>query len=58
MVSYVVDIALSVTHLGKVIRGHFDLALGISKFAFKYGPDRIEQKQLKDKASYVFNTFD
>ena len=47
MVSYVVDIALSVTHLGKVIRGHFDLALGISKFAFKYGPDRIEQKTTK-----------
>ena len=49
MVSYVVDIALSVTHLGKVIRGHFDLVLGILNVAFKYGPDRIEQKQLRDK---------
>ena len=48
MVSYVVDIALSVTHLGKVIRGHFYLVLGILNFAFKYGPDRIEQKQLRD----------
>ena len=48
MVSYVVDIALSVTHLGKVIRGHFDLVLGILNFAFKYGPDCIEQKQLRD----------
>ena len=48
MVSYVVDIALSVTHLGKVIRGHFDLVLGILNFAFKYGPDRFEQKQLRD----------
>ena len=48
MVSYVVDIALSVTHLGKVIRGHFDLVLGILNIAFKYGPDRIEQKQLRD----------
>ena len=48
MVSYVVDIALSVTHLGKVIRGYFDLVLGILNFAFKYGPDRIEQKQLRD----------
>ena len=49
MLSYVVDIALSVTHLGKVIRGHFYLVLGILNFAFKYGPDRIEQKQLKDR---------
>ena len=49
MVSYVVNIALSVTHLGKVIRGHFDLVLGILNFAFKYGSDRIEQKQLRDK---------
>ena len=49
MVSYVVDIALSVTHLGKVIRVHFDLVLGILNFAFKYGPDRIEQKQLRDR---------
>ena len=48
MVSYVVDIALSVTHLGKVIRGHSYLVLGILNFAFKYGPDRIEQKQLRD----------
>ena len=48
MVSYVVDIALSVTHLGKVIRGHFELVIGILNFAFKYGPDRIEQKQLMD----------
>ena len=48
MVSYVVDIALSVTHLGKVITGHFYLVLGILNFAFKYGPDRIEQKQLRD----------
>ena len=48
MVSYVVDIALSVTHLGKVIRGHFYLVLGILNLVFKYGPDRIEQKQLKD----------
>ena len=45
MISYVVDIALSVTHLGKVIRVTFDLVLGILNFAFKYGPDRIEQKQ-------------
>ena len=50
MVSYVVDIALSVTHLGKFIRGPFDLVLGILNFAFKYRPDRIEQKQLRDKA--------
>ena len=49
MDSYVVDIALSVTHLGKVITGHFYLVLGILNFAFKYGPDRIEQKQLRDK---------
>ena len=49
MVSYVVDIALSVTHLGKIIRGHFDLVLGILNFAFKYGPDRIEQKQQRDR---------
>ena len=48
MVSYVVDIALSVTHLGKVIRGRFDLVLEILSFAFKYGPDRIEKKQLGD----------
>ena len=48
MVSYVVDIALSVTHLEKVIRGHFDLVLGILNFAFKYGPDRIEKKQVRD----------
>ena len=48
MVSYVVDIALSVTHLGKVIRGRFDLVVGISNFSFKYGPDRIVQKQLRD----------
>ena len=44
MVSYVVDIALSVTHLGKVIRGRLDLVLVILNFEFKYGPDRIEQK--------------
>ena len=50
MVSYVVDIALSVTHLGKFIRGHFDLVLGILYFAFNYGPDRIEQKQLRDSS--------
>ena len=49
MVSYVVGIALSVTHLGKVIRGNFDLVLGILNFAFNYGPYRIEQKQLRDK---------
>ena len=49
MVSYVVDVALSVTHLGKVIRGHFDLVIGILKFAFKYRPDCIEQKQLRDR---------
>ena len=48
MVSYVVDIAFSFTHLGKVIRGHFDLVIGILNFAFKYGPDRIEQKQLRN----------
>ena len=48
MVSYVVDIALSVTHLGKVIRGNFDLVLGVLNFAFKYRPDLIEQKQLSD----------
>ena len=48
MVSYVVDIAPSVTHLGKVIRGHFDLVLGILNFSFKYRPDRNEQKQLRD----------
>ena len=48
MVSYVVDIALSVTHLGKFIRGHFYLVIGILNFAFKYGQDRIEQKQLRD----------
>ena len=41
------DIALS--DLGKVIRGHFDLVLGILNFGFKYGPDRIEQKQLRDR---------
>ena len=49
MVSYVVDIALSVTQLGKFIRGYFDLVLGILNFDFKYGPDRIEQKQLRDR---------
>ena len=49
--SYVVDIALSVTYLGKVIRGHFDLVLGILNFLFKYGPDRIEQKQLRDRSN-------
>ena len=49
MVSYVVDVALSVTHLEKVIRGHFDLVLGILNFALKYGPDRFEQKQLRDR---------
>ena len=49
MVSYVVDISLSVTHLEKVIRGHFDIVLGIINFAFKYEPDRIEQKELRDK---------
>ena len=54
MVSYVVDIALSVTHLGKVSIGHFDLVLGILNFAFKYGPDRIEQKQLRDREELVF----
>ena len=51
MVSYVVDIALSATHLVKVIRGNFDLVLGILKFAFKYVPDRIEKKQLRDNKS-------
>ena len=56
MVSYVVDIALSVTHLGKVIRGHFDLVLGILNFAFKYGPDRIEQKQLMDNGGGLICT--
>ena len=53
MVSHVVDIALSVTHLGKVIRGHFDLVRGILNLAFKYGPDRIEQKQLRDSVSTI-----
>ena len=55
MVSYVVDIALSVTHLGKVIRGHFDLVLGILNFAFNYGPDRIEQNisRILMNSSYV-----
>ena len=47
MVSYVVDIAFSFTHLGKVIRGHFDLVLGILTSAFKYGPDRIGKKKTK-----------
>ena len=36
-------------HLGKVIRGNFDLVLGILKFSFKYGPDHIEKKQLRDR---------
>ena len=54
MVSYVVDIALSVTHLGKVIRFHFDLVIGTLKFAFKYGPDRIEKKQLRDTNTQFF----
>ena len=53
MVSYIVDIALSVTHLGKVIRGHFDLVLGILKFAFKYGPERIEQKKPRDTTTHI-----
>ena len=53
MVSYVVNIALSVTHLGKLIRGHFDLVLGILNFAFKYGLDCIEQKQLRDSKYIV-----
>ena len=53
MVSYVFDIAFSVTHLGKVIRGHFDLVLGILNFSFKYGPDRIEQKQLRDSLIFI-----
>ena len=56
MVSYIFDIALSVTHLGKVIRGHFDLVLGILNFAFKYGPDRIEQKQLRGSVHLYFCT--
>ena len=48
MVSYVVDIVISVTHLGKVFRGHFDLVLGNLNFTFKYGPDRNEHKKLRD----------
>ena len=50
MVSYVVDIALSVTHLGKFIRGRFDLVIGILNSAFNYGPDRNEQKQIRDSS--------
>ena len=37
MVSYVLDIAILATHLGKVIRGHFDLVLGILNFALCTG---------------------
>ena len=53
MVSYVVEIALSVTHLGKVITGHFDLVLGVLNLVFKYGPDRIKQKQLRDSDNVI-----
>ena len=48
MVSEAVYVALSVAHLGKVIRDNFYLVLGILNFAFKYGPDRIKQKQIRD----------